>query len=105
MPFGYLQPCHKVVSFSTRQGHTYGICPISSARHLNVLRHQIQKEAYERSLTLVLGHFALAAASKPVAPEVPIWALMLAPQAMDIVFIPMVALGLENITMGAMDNR
>jgi hypothetical protein len=37
--------------------------------------------------------------------EVPIWALMLAPQAMDIVFIPMVTLGLENITMGAMDNR
>jgi hypothetical protein len=50
---------------------------------------------------MVLGHFALAAASKPLAPEVPIWALMIAPQAMDVVFIPMVALGLESITMGS----
>lgn len=49
---------------------------------------------------MVLGHFALAAASKPVAPEVPMWALMIAPQAMDVLFVPMVALGLESITMG-----
>jgi hypothetical protein len=48
---------------------------------------------------MFLGHFTLAAASKPVAPEVPVWALMVASQAMDVVFIPMVALGLESITM------
>jgi hypothetical protein len=48
---------------------------------------------------MFLGHFALAAASKPLAPEVPMGALMAASQAMDIAFIPMVALGLESITM------
>jgi hypothetical protein len=48
---------------------------------------------------MFLGHFALAAASKPAAPEVPVWAMMVAAQAMDVAFIPMVALGLESITM------
>ena len=48
---------------------------------------------------MFLGHFALAAASKPVAPEVPVWAMMAASQAMDIAFIPLVAVGLESITM------
>jgi hypothetical protein len=48
---------------------------------------------------MMLGHFALAAASKPAAPEVPVWAMMAASQAMDIVFIPLVAVGVESITM------
>jgi hypothetical protein len=48
---------------------------------------------------MFLGHFALAAAAKPTAPEVPVWALMVASQAMDVAFIPMVAVGLESITM------
>ena len=47
---------------------------------------------------MFLGHFALAAATKPAAPEVPVWALMAASQAMDIAFIPMMAVGLERIT-------
>lgn len=50
---------------------------------------------------MVLGHFGVAAAAKPAAPAVPVWAMMLASQAMDILFIPMVVLGLESITMGA----
>lgn len=49
---------------------------------------------------MVLGHFGVAAAAKPNAPEVPVWAMMVASQAMDIAFIPMVMLGLESITMG-----
>jgi hypothetical protein len=48
---------------------------------------------------MVLGHFAVAVAAKPRAPEVPVWALMVASQAMEIAFLPMVALGLEGITM------
>lgn len=48
---------------------------------------------------MFLGHFALAAAAKPAAPEVPVWALMAASQAMDIAFIPLVAAGVERITM------
>lgn len=47
---------------------------------------------------MVLGHFGVAAAAKPGAPEVPVWAMMVASQAMDIAFIPMVMLGLESIT-------
>jgi hypothetical protein len=49
---------------------------------------------------MFLGHFALAAATKPAAPEVPVGVLMAASQAMDIVFIPLVAMGLESIDMG-----
>src|SRR5688572_4198339 len=49
---------------------------------------------------MVLGHFGVAAMTKPFAPEVPVWALMVASQAMDIAVIPMIALGLESITMG-----
>ena len=50
---------------------------------------------------MMLGHFGVAAAAKPSAPEVPVWALMVSSQAMDIAFIPMVLLGLESITMGS----
>ncbi len=47
---------------------------------------------------MVLGHFGVAAAAKPSAPEVPIWAMMLSSQAMDIAVLPMLLLGLESIT-------
>jgi hypothetical protein len=50
---------------------------------------------------MVLGHFGVAAAAKPNAPEVPVWAMMVASQAMDIAFIPLVLVGLESITMGS----
>ena len=50
---------------------------------------------------MVLGHFGVAAAAKPYAPEVPVWAMMVASQAMDIAFIPMTVVGLESITMGS----
>jgi membrane-bound metal-dependent hydrolase YbcI (DUF457 family) len=53
---------------------------------------------------MFLGHFALAAATKPIAPTVPVWALMAASQAMDIAVIPMVAVGLESITMAGYGN-
>lgn len=49
---------------------------------------------------MVLGHFAVAAGSKPAAPEVPVWAMMVSAQAMEIVFILLFLLGYEDITMG-----
>jgi membrane-bound metal-dependent hydrolase YbcI (DUF457 family) len=48
---------------------------------------------------MFIGHFALATAAKPAAPQIPVGALMAASQAMDIVFVPLVAAGLESITM------
>lgn len=50
---------------------------------------------------MVLGHFGVAAMAKPSAPQVPLWAMMVASQAMDIAFIPLVMVGLESITIGA----
>lgn len=50
---------------------------------------------------MVLGHFGVAAAAKPSAPEVPIWAMMAASQAMDIAFVPLLLLGVESITPGS----
>ena len=49
---------------------------------------------------MVLGHFGVAAAAKPNAPDVPVWAMMVASQAMDIAFVPLVVVGLESITPG-----
>lgn len=50
---------------------------------------------------MFLGHFAMGAATKPVAPNIPIWALIVAPQAMDIAFLPLVAVGLEGFVQGS----
>jgi hypothetical protein len=47
---------------------------------------------------MFIGHFAVAAATKPAAPKLPIWMLFVASQLLDIVFIPLVALGIESIT-------
>ena len=49
---------------------------------------------------MFLGHFAMGVAAKPVAPKVPIWALFLAPQALDLMFLPLVAIGLEGFVQG-----
>lgn len=49
---------------------------------------------------MFVGHFALGVATKRIAPLLPIWVLLLAPQFMDIVFLPLVALGIEGWTPG-----
>lgn len=49
---------------------------------------------------MFLGHFAAGVAAKPVAPELPIWALLVAPQAMDLAFLPLVAAGVEGFDQG-----
>jgi len=49
---------------------------------------------------MFLGHFAIGVAAKPAAPEVPVWALFLAPQALDLLFLPLVAVGLEGFEQG-----
>lgn len=46
---------------------------------------------------MFLGHFALGAAAKPVAPKMPIWILLLAPQFMDLVFIILYVFGIEGV--------
>lgn len=43
------------------------------------------------------GHFGLAAAVKARTPEVPIWALMLSTQLLDVVFVPLFLSGAETI--------
>jgi hypothetical protein len=41
------------------------------------------------------GHFGFAAAVKAKSPEVPLWALMLSTQLLDVVFVPLYVAGLE----------
>lgn len=50
---------------------------------------------------MFLGHFALGVATKKVAPSIPVWALLAAPQFMDLFFLPLVALGIEGYEPGA----
>lgn len=47
---------------------------------------------------MIAGHFGLAAAVKSREPEVPLWALMLATQWLDVVFVPLVGAGVEGLT-------
>lgn len=43
------------------------------------------------------GHFGLAAAAKAKAPRLPLWALMLSTQLLDVVFVPFLLTGKETI--------
>lgn len=43
------------------------------------------------------GHFGLAAGIKAKAPEVPLWALMLGTQLLDVVFVPLLLTGVETM--------
>jgi membrane-bound metal-dependent hydrolase YbcI (DUF457 family) len=47
---------------------------------------------------VIAGHFGLAAAVKARAQPVPLWALMLATQWLDVVFVPLVLAGVEGLT-------
>jgi membrane-bound metal-dependent hydrolase YbcI (DUF457 family) len=46
---------------------------------------------------MIAGHFGFAAAVKSRTPAVPVWALMLACVWLDVVFVPLLAAGLESI--------
>jgi hypothetical protein len=50
---------------------------------------------------MIAGHFGFAAAVKSREPQVPLWALMLACQWMDVLFVPLFALGIERIVPAA----
>jgi len=50
---------------------------------------------------MFVGHFALGVATKKLAPTMPIWILFLAPQFMDLLFAPLVAIGIESFEPGA----
>lgn len=43
------------------------------------------------------GHFGLAAAVKAKSPEVPLWALMISTQLLDVVFVPLFVTGIETM--------
>jgi hypothetical protein len=45
------------------------------------------------------GHFGLALAAKPLAPEIPLWALLLASEALDLMSFGFEALGLEKFAV------
>ena len=47
---------------------------------------------------VIAGHFGFAAGVKARVPEVPLWALMLACQWLDVVFVPLYAAGIEGLT-------
>ncbi len=49
---------------------------------------------------MFLGHFAIGVATKPLAPTLPLWVLFLAPQFMDLLFMPLVAVGVEGYVPG-----
>jgi hypothetical protein len=46
---------------------------------------------------MIAGHFGFAAVVKSREPQVPLWSLMLACQWMDVIFVPLFALGIERI--------
>lgn len=46
---------------------------------------------------MIAGHFGVAAGVKARAPAAPLWALMLATQWLDIVFVPLFLAGIETI--------
>ncbi len=46
---------------------------------------------------MIAGHFGFAAAVKARATQTPLWALMLACQWLDVVFVPLFLLGVERI--------
>lgn len=48
---------------------------------------------------MTAGHFGFAAAVKSSAPRVPLWALMLGTYLLDVVFIVLVAAGIENFAL------
>ncbi|MCQ6557168.1 permease [Paenibacillus mendelii] len=43
------------------------------------------------------GHFGIAAAVKSKSPEVPLWALMVSTQLLDVLFVPLFVTGVETI--------
>jgi hypothetical protein len=47
---------------------------------------------------VIAGHFGFAAAVKSKAPAVPLWALMLSCQWLDVVFVPLLVAGVERFT-------
>lgn len=49
---------------------------------------------------MFIGHFALGTMVKPLAPTIPVWALVVAPQFMDLLFLPLVAIGVEGYVSG-----
>lgn len=46
---------------------------------------------------MIAGHFGFAAAVKAKAPSVPLWTLMLACQWLDVLFVPLLLLGVERL--------
>jgi membrane-bound metal-dependent hydrolase YbcI (DUF457 family) len=67
-------------------------CPHRPKNITLVVRQKIQERKY-----MFAGHFGLAAAVKSREPEVPLWALMLSTQLLDIIFVPLFLAHIETI--------
>lgn len=48
-------------------------------------------------MRMFAGHFGLAAAVKAKQPEIPLWALMLGTQLLDVIFVPLYVSGIETM--------
>ena len=48
---------------------------------------------------MIAGHYAVATAARAKYPEVPLWALMVSTQLLDIIFIPLYAAGIEKLVI------
>ncbi len=46
---------------------------------------------------MIAGHFGFAAGVKAKAPSIPLWALMLASQWLDVIFVPLLLMGVERL--------
>lgn len=55
-------------------------------------------ENEHEGVVVIAGHFGFAAAVKAKAPSIPLWTLMLACQWLDVVFVPLLAFGVERLT-------
>ncbi len=51
----------------------------------------------ERDAAMITGHFGFAAAVKSRERAVPLWALMLATQWLDVIFVPLLLIGVEHL--------
>lgn len=46
---------------------------------------------------MIAGHFGLAAGVKSISPRTPLWAMMLGTFLLDVIFLPLSALGIESL--------
>jgi hypothetical protein len=76
--------------------HVVPVGPVS-IRGGNWHRRRTRGVAYSRRSLVIAGHFGFAAIVKAREPRTPLWALMLACQWLDVIFVPLFLAGIETI--------